>query len=91
MSQMSTAMAKINSIVVITTGGPALEEHFLDGDNVFLCPPEDPAAMAAAMQKVMDDAEFRGCLQRGAIRFSDEWFSWNSATRRTKAALESAL
>ena len=91
MNNSSFAGAVTHGLPVVTTSGLTLEEPFLDGENVFLCPPEDPEAMAAAMLRVMDDAALRNRLQQGALRFADEWFSWKSATRRTLAALGAAV
>ena len=89
MNNSSFAAVISHGLPVITTAGPDPEEQFVDGENVCLCPPADPEALAAAMRRVMDEPEFRRRLHQGALRLSDEWFSWNSATRRTKAALES--
>ena len=91
MNNSSFAAVISHGLPVITTAGPDPEEQFVDGENVCLCPPADPEALAAAMRQVMGKPEFRDCLRQGALRLSDEWFSWNSATRRTKAALESVF
>ncbi len=91
MNNSSFAAVVAHGLPVVTTAGPMLEDPFLNGENVFLCPPEDPEAMAAAMRQVRRDAALRCCLSQGAVRFSEEWFSWNSATARTLAALQFAV
>lgn len=88
LNNSSFAAAVTHGLPVVTTRGPVLEEPFVDGENVCLCPPKDPSAMAAAMRRVMDDAALRRRLHDGALRFADEWFSWKGSTRRLLAALE---
>ena len=88
MNNSSFAAVVTHGLPVVTTAGFSLEEPFIDGENVSLCPPENPEAMAAAMRKVMNDSQFRDSLHQGALRFADEWFSWTRHTQRTLAALE---
>jgi len=73
---------------VISTRGKTLERFFLHGENVFLCPPRDPDALAAAIQSLMDRADLRARLGLGALKLSEEWFSWDRAVERTLAALD---
>lgn len=91
MNNSSFATAVTHGLPMITTTGPELEEPFVEGENVCLCPPEDPEAMAEVMLRVVKDAELRRRLHQGSLDFAEEWFSWKNATRRTLAALEMAV
>jgi len=88
MNNSSFAATVTHGLPMVTTRGRDLEEPFAEGENVRLCPPKDPDALAAAMQEVLEDAPLRRRLHSGAVRFADEWFSWNSNIRRLLAALE---
>ena len=79
-----------HGLPVITTSGQEMEAPFQDGVNLLLCPPQNPRAMAAAMLQVVQDDALRRRLSEGALRFSEEWYSWNSATQRTLDALQSS-
>lgn len=83
LNNSSFAGVVTHGLSVVTTKGPMLEEPFVDGENVLLCPPQDPEAMAAVMIQVLEDAPLRRRLHQGALRFAEEWFSWSSSTRRT--------
>ena len=70
--------------------GPILglrKTFFLHEENIFLCPPRDPEALAAAIQTLMDREELRGRLASGALKLANEWLPWDRAVERTLAAL----
>jgi len=87
MNNSTFAAAAAHGLPIISTRGKTLERFFLHGENVFLCPPRDPEALAAAIQTVTDRAELRGHLGSGALKLADEWFSWDRAVERTLATL----
>ena len=87
MNNSTFAAAAAHGLPIISTRGKTLERFFLHEENVFLCPPRDPEALAAAIQTSMDRAELRGRLASGALKLADEWFSWDRAAERTLAAL----
>ena len=87
MNNSTFAAAAAHGLPIISTRGETVERFFLHGENVFLCPPRDPEALAAAIQTLMDRAELRGRLGSGALKLADEWFSWDRAAERTLAAL----
>jgi glycosyltransferase involved in cell wall biosynthesis len=74
-------MACGRAVVAIRDGGAA--ELFEDGVTALGCPPRDPAALAAAIARLMDDAGLRGRLgdagRRAVLarfdrgRLGDEW------------------
>jgi len=87
MNNSTLAAAAAHGLPIISTRGEILEQFFLHGENVFLCPPRDPEALATAIQMLMDQAELRRRLGAGALKLADEWFSWERAVERTLAAL----
>ncbi len=50
---------------VISTDVGAVRELLEDGVNALLVPPEDPDALAAAIEAVLTDPELRGAARRG--------------------------
>jgi glycosyltransferase involved in cell wall biosynthesis len=88
MNNSTFAAAAAHGLPIISTRGKTLEQFFLHGENVFLCPPRDPEALAVAIQTVMDQPELRGRLASGASKLSREWFSWDRAVERTLATLQ---
>jgi glycosyltransferase involved in cell wall biosynthesis len=83
----SLAALAAHHLPVVTTRGRDLEPLFVDGDNALLCPPQDPAAMAAALGRVADDAALRERLRAGARRLATEVLSWDRATAIVLAML----
>jgi glycosyltransferase involved in cell wall biosynthesis len=88
MSNSTFAAATAHGLPIISTHGKIIEEFFLHGENVFLCPPRDPEALAAAIQALMDRPELRARLAAGALAMSREWFSWDRAVERVVATLK---
>jgi glycosyltransferase involved in cell wall biosynthesis len=75
-----------HGLPILTTRPECVEPQILDEENVLLCPPQDPAAMAAAIERLVDDCNLRQRLQDGVKRMAQEWFSWESVINRTLAA-----
>lgn len=88
LNNSSIGAAAAHGLPLVATRGKITEPAFRDGENVLLCPPQDPVAMAAALRKVMDDDDLRRRLARGARAFADQWFSWETAMDRTIAAFD---
>jgi glycosyltransferase involved in cell wall biosynthesis len=86
LNNSSFASVAAHGVPVITTRGEILEQQFVHGENVFLCPPNSPPDLAAAMETVMEDATLRQRLQSGVEKLALEWFSWDRAIDRTMAA-----
>lgn len=77
-----------HGLPMITTRGEILDQAFIDQENVFLCPPKDPKAMAAAIETLIDNSELRQRLGLGARQLAQEWFSWERAIDRTMATFQ---
>jgi glycosyltransferase involved in cell wall biosynthesis len=79
LNNSSFAAAAVHELPIITTRGPTLEAPFLHAENVWLCPPKDPAELAAAIETLIDDPELRRRLGRGSGDLARTWFTWNRA------------
>ena len=69
----------------------ATKEHtdraLVDQDNVLLCPPRDPAAIAEAINKLINHPELAVKLRGGALTLARAYFSWDTALQRTLNSL----
>lgn len=87
MNNSSFAAAAAHGLPIITTRGSDLEQQFVHGENVFLCPPKDADALASAIKLLMDAPDLRERLAAGALKLAQDWFSWERAIDRTLAIL----
>lgn len=87
LNNSSFAAAAVHGLPVVTTKGPLLESPFVHQENVLLCPPRSPEALADAIEMLMDNPGLRQHLRRGVLRLAEEWFSWKRATERTVSTL----
>ncbi|HYR68656.1 MAG TPA: glycosyltransferase, partial [Candidatus Dormibacteraeota bacterium] len=62
----SLAEAMSSGIAVVSTRLPSIEELVVDGETGLLVPPEDPAALAEALERLLVDPVERRCLGRRA-------------------------
>jgi glycosyltransferase involved in cell wall biosynthesis len=83
----SFAAAAAHQLPTITTRGEPLEEPFVHQENVYLCPPRDAEALAAAIELLIDKPKLRDQLRAGVVSLAEEWLSWDRATQRTLAAV----
>ena len=83
LNNSSFAAAAAHGLPIITTRGATLEQPFIHQENVFLCAPKSPEAMAAAIKTVMDNPDLRARLRKGSLKLAEERFSWESAIERT--------
>jgi glycosyltransferase involved in cell wall biosynthesis len=79
LNNSSFAAAAAHRLPIVSTRGEMLEEPFVDGENVLLCPPKDPAAMAEAINELIKHPELRSRLRSGVQRLMEQYF----ATDRT--------
>ena len=83
------AMAYGRPVVATRVGG--LADAVEDGVTGLLVPARDPAALRAAIERLLADRELRRRLGDAARRSATERFSWDAATRATLAAYLDAL
>jgi glycosyltransferase involved in cell wall biosynthesis len=64
-----------------------LGEVIVDGESGLLCPPGDPDAAAAAVVRLLADADLRARLSAGALDRATSAYSWRAHTARILRAL----
>jgi len=86
-----TLMAALahGSAIVTTTPRVALPE-LQDGENALFVPPDDPPALAAAIQRALTDPALRRKLQAGSRRAS-RLFAWDHIAAETTRVFEAAI
>ncbi|NLV55055.1 MAG: glycosyltransferase family 4 protein [Acidimicrobiales bacterium] len=82
------AMACGAALVTTDNGGSA--EYADDGDNALVVPPRDPDALAAAVERILDDHALRSRLADAGRRRALD-FDWNVSARRLTTHLEDYL
>jgi glycosyltransferase involved in cell wall biosynthesis len=90
LNNSSLASVAMHGLPIVTTRGHFLEDAFVHGQNAFLCAPEAPEALSAAIETLMADADLRRRLAGGSRELAREWFSWDRAVDRTLDALRVA-
>jgi glycogen synthase len=82
------AMSQQLPVVTTPVGcAPALVK---DGQNGLMVPPRDPAAVAAAVERLMDDPRLRRNMGHAARR-SVEGMTWRSTAEQTLAVYRAAI
>lgn len=84
----SIAVVAASGLPLVSTAPAVPEPAFVHGVNLLLCRPGDPAALAAAVGRVIDDVELRARLHRGALALAHDWFSWGSAVAKIVEAAQ---
>jgi glycosyltransferase involved in cell wall biosynthesis len=87
---LATAEAMALGLPVVATSTGGLRDHVVDGRTGISIPVEDPAALAAAIARLLDDGELRGALGRAArdhavAAFAADRFAAAAAAICTKA------
>ncbi len=83
------AMAYGRPVVATPVGG--LTDAVVDGETGVLVPPNDPAALRVAIERLLGDPELRGRLGAAGRARARELFGLEAAARATVAAYESVL
>jgi glycosyltransferase involved in cell wall biosynthesis len=83
------AMAHGRPVVATAVGG--LLDAIEDGMTGLLVPARDPAALRAAIERLLSDAELRRRIGAAARKAARDRFSWQVSTERTLAAYRDAL
>lgn len=87
LNNSSFAVAASHGLPIVTTRGESLEAPFLDGENVRLCPPKDPVALAAAIAELIRSPQTRSRLAAGALKLAENQFSWDRVVASTLRVL----
>lgn len=89
LNNSSFSSAAAHGLPIVTTYDEHLEPQFVHADNVWLCPPKSPDALAQAIATVIDDESMSRRLRQGSLRLAEEWYSWPAAVDKTLALLAS--
>jgi glycosyltransferase involved in cell wall biosynthesis len=76
--------------VIATTAG-ALPELVADGETGILVPPEDPYALAAAIERLLGDEPLQRKLGEAGRRRVERLFTWREAAQKNIAVYEEVL
>jgi glycosyltransferase involved in cell wall biosynthesis len=82
------AMAHARPVVATGVGG--LRDLVVDGETGLVVPPRDPAALRAALERLLADPELRRRLGSAGRERAREYFSWDAVTEATLAAYSDA-
>ena len=83
------ALASGRPLIATRVGG--IPEVVRDGENGLLVPQKDPAALAAAIERLRADSALRERLARNAREFAVERLSWDSTVDALERAFERAI
>jgi glycosyltransferase involved in cell wall biosynthesis len=83
------AEAMACGLPVVAASGGALPE--IVGEAGLLVPPRDPERLAAALERLLQDAALRGRLGRAARERAVERFRWERAARETAEVYREAI
>lgn len=75
---------------VVATRAAGTEDYVIEGENGLLVPPEDPAALAAAIAALWDDPSARARLGKGARRTVAEGTTFRAVAPAMAMVLEAA-
>lgn len=86
LADVAAASGQITMVEAMRMGRPLIvtdtigsRDYVVDDATGLLVPPRDPAALAAAMQRLWDDAALRSRLSSGARRFAEDSLSDEAA------------
>ncbi len=92
LNNSTLAAAATHDLPVIGTELPAGEDEGLrHRQNIFLCPPHDAQALAAAIRMVIESPALRHTLRLGASALARDWHGWDRTTGRLRSLLEEAV
>ena len=88
LNNSSLASIAAHNLPIIASRGPLLDKAFVDGANILLCEPKDHRAIAQYIVQLIDDPRLLARMRMGAMKLSQEWFSWDTAIDRTLASFK---
>jgi glycosyltransferase involved in cell wall biosynthesis len=74
--------AMASGLPIVATAIAGNEELVRDGENGFLVPPDDPAALAAALVRIVADANAREQMSRASRVRIEREYTWPQIARR---------
>jgi glycosyltransferase involved in cell wall biosynthesis len=76
---------------VVASDLPSLREVLADRDNALLVPPEDPDALAAAVNELVRDPGLAAALGRRAQALAESHFGWTQRSAQLLAMIGRGL
>ncbi|MGB7792300.1 MAG: glycosyltransferase family 4 protein, partial [Terrimicrobiaceae bacterium] len=73
---------------VVATRGGGVDEIITDGEDGFLVPPADPAALALAVGRIMQDKQLASKLASAGLESARERFSMEKTVGRIEQLLK---
>jgi glycosyltransferase involved in cell wall biosynthesis len=87
LNNSSFASMVAHGLPIIVTRGPMMDKAFVHGENVLTCEPKDHQGVASRLLEIMNHPDLRERLRSGALQLAEEWFSWDTAMKKTLATL----
>lgn len=78
---LSVVEAQASGLPVLGVRSGAMTERVIEGENGVLVPPDDPAAMARAMEEMAADRPRLKAMGQAARRHVEDHFSWDRTFR----------
>ncbi len=73
---------------VVATAVDGTPEIVRDGETGILVPPSDPAALAEALARILDDGALAEAMSRAALRIGRDEYTWTANARRMTVIYE---
>jgi glycosyltransferase involved in cell wall biosynthesis len=84
---MQLAYAFGKPVVATRVGG--LPDVVDEGKNGLLVPPQDPPALAEAINKILTDSEMKQCMGQHSKMLAETRYSWRLVAGKMKSVFES--
>jgi glycosyltransferase involved in cell wall biosynthesis len=88
---LSLVEAMAAHVPIVATAIAGIEEAVTDGESALLVPPADPAALARAIRRILDDPETAGRLAAAAAARQSAHFSLDTMVGRIEAIYEALV
>jgi glycosyltransferase involved in cell wall biosynthesis len=88
---VAAAEASASGLAVVATRVGGIPEIVADGETGLLVPPEDPAALAKALERLIADPGLRSRLGRAGRRRIEELFRWERCVDRMELIYRRAV
>jgi phosphatidylinositol alpha-1,6-mannosyltransferase len=88
---ISLVEASACGLPVVAGQSGGIPDAVRDGETGFLIPPEDPAAIAGAVSRLLGDAELAGRIGAAGRRAVETHYNWDRVVRDLRAIEEAVL
>ncbi len=88
---VAAAEASASGLPVVATSVGGIPEIVVDGETGLLVPPEDPAALAKALERLIGDPGLRSRLGKAGRRRIEEFYRWDRCVDRMELVYRRAV